>query len=128
MRALSLRSPWATLVADGVKSIETRTWQTHYRGPLLIVQSLGSTPLRVTHLIPPSALARVGDDPRGHALAVAVLADCRPMVEGDEAAACCRVYPRAWAWVLREVRRIQPFPVLGRLGMYEVALPGRLLP
>lgn len=33
---LSLWQPWATLVALGVKTIETRSWSTHYRGPLAI--------------------------------------------------------------------------------------------
>ena len=36
MRALTIRQPWASLIALGVKTIETRSWQTHYRGPLLI--------------------------------------------------------------------------------------------
>lgn len=36
MKALSLRQPWAWLVAAGLKPIENRRWQTHYRGPLLI--------------------------------------------------------------------------------------------
>lgn len=33
---LSLWQPWATLMALGVKTIETRSWSTRYRGPLLI--------------------------------------------------------------------------------------------
>lgn len=33
---LTLSQPWATLVALGVKTIETRSWQTPYRGPLAI--------------------------------------------------------------------------------------------
>ena len=36
MRAISMTQPWATLVAIGVKSIDTRSWRTWYRGPLLI--------------------------------------------------------------------------------------------
>lgn len=36
MKALSLRQPWAWLVAAGYKTIETRTWGTKYRGLLLI--------------------------------------------------------------------------------------------
>lgn len=39
MKALSLKEPWASLVASGEKIIETRTWPTQYRGPLLIVGS-----------------------------------------------------------------------------------------
>ena len=36
MRLLSLWQPWATLVAVGAKQIETRSWQTPYRGKIAI--------------------------------------------------------------------------------------------
>lgn len=36
MKAISLWQPWATLMALGAKQIETRSWSTSYRGPLLI--------------------------------------------------------------------------------------------
>ena len=36
MKALTLHQPRASLVALGVKTIETRGWSTTYRGPLLI--------------------------------------------------------------------------------------------
>ncbi len=36
MKAITLTQPWATLVAIGAKKIETRSWQTHYRGVLAI--------------------------------------------------------------------------------------------
>lgn len=36
MKALSMTQPWATLVALGKKKIETRSWYTGHRGPLVI--------------------------------------------------------------------------------------------
>lgn len=36
MRVLSLHQPWATLMAEGVKTIETRSWTTKYRGSVAI--------------------------------------------------------------------------------------------
>jgi len=36
MKALTIRQPHATLIALGVKHIETRSWPTKYRGPLAI--------------------------------------------------------------------------------------------
>lgn len=41
MKVLSLLQPWASLVVLGAKQIETRSWQTAYRGELLIHASLG---------------------------------------------------------------------------------------
>jgi hypothetical protein len=102
MKALSVRQPWANLIASGAKTIETRTWPTSYRGPLLIVSS--KTP-------------KV--EPAGCAVAIADLVDCRPMTTADEPAAQCEWYERAYAWVLDDIRPVKPVPVRGALGIYE---------
>ena len=39
MKALTLKDPWAQLAAEGVKTFETRSWGTKYRGPLAIHSS-----------------------------------------------------------------------------------------
>lgn len=36
MKAITLHQPWASLVGLGIKTIETRSWCTKYRGPLAI--------------------------------------------------------------------------------------------
>lgn len=36
MKAVTIIQPWATLVALGVKTLETRSWATKHRGPLAI--------------------------------------------------------------------------------------------
>ena len=36
MKALSILQPWAWLIVNGWKPVENRTWQTRFRGPLLI--------------------------------------------------------------------------------------------
>lgn len=36
MKALSVKQPWANLIANKQKGIEIRTWGTNYRGPLFI--------------------------------------------------------------------------------------------
>lgn len=41
MKAITLTQPWATLVAIGAKKIETRSWNTKYRGPLAIHAAKG---------------------------------------------------------------------------------------
>jgi len=43
VRALTLTQPWAGLVVDGEKTIETRSWQVAYRGPLAIHASKAMT-------------------------------------------------------------------------------------
>jgi hypothetical protein len=106
MKALSIKQPWANLIASGEKTIETRTWKTSYRGPLLIVSS--KTP---------------DIAPSGQALAIATLADCRPMSVLDETAARCPKYEGAYSWVLESIHKIEPFPVQGQPGLFEVVVP-----
>jgi hypothetical protein len=106
MKALSVKQPWANLLASGQKTIETRLWPTDYRGPILIVSS--KTP---------------NIHPAGFAVAIAELVDCRPMTPSDEAAACCAHYPGAFSWVLRNIQKIDIFPVRGKLGIYDVDIP-----
>ena len=36
MKAISIKQPWASLIAHGIKDIENRTWATKYRGKVLI--------------------------------------------------------------------------------------------
>lgn len=36
MKALSIKQPWASLIASGIKDIENRTWKTHFRGKIYI--------------------------------------------------------------------------------------------
>jgi len=103
MKAISLKQPWANYIASGQKTIETRKWSTKYRGKILIVSSKSPD-------IPPA----------GFALAVAEIVNCRPMVKADEKAAMCEVYPKAHSWLLKNVHRIEPFPVKGQLSLYEV--------
>ena len=44
-KVLSLTQPWASLVAIGMKKIETRKWATSYRGKLLIHAAAGLGPV-----------------------------------------------------------------------------------
>ena len=36
LKALTLTEPWASLMRYGAKQVETRSWTTHYRGPVAI--------------------------------------------------------------------------------------------
>src|SRR5688572_22461558 len=81
---LSLLQPWASLLALGVKRIETRTWGTSFRGWMAIHASMGklkpleeiiaSEPFRSTLLL--CDVDQVGELPRGQVVGVARLADC----------------------------------------------------
>ncbi|MBI3397311.1 ASCH domain-containing protein [Candidatus Woesebacteria bacterium] len=106
-KALSLKQPWANLVASGKKTIETRKWSTNYRGDIVICSSLNPKD-------PP---------PLGVALCVVELYDVKPMTKNDEKGACIKVYPKAHSWFLKNLRPINPpIPVRGSLGLFNLKL------
>ena len=105
MKAISIKEPWASLIFEGKKIIETRTWKTNHRGKILLCASKNpKTPLS------------------GFAFAVANLVNIKPMEKEDEEDACCEVYPRAYSWILDSVEIIDKFEVKGQLGLFEVPL------
>jgi len=108
MKAISLYQPYASLIASGKKTIETRRWFTRYRGDLLIVSTLKPV---------------VAGLPCGKALCIVEVFDCVPMRPAHEGQACCEWYAGAWAWRLRNIRQIEPFAVKGGRGFYDVKIP-----
>lgn len=114
MKAISLKQPWATWIREGHKTIESRTWSTKHRGPLLICASKQ-----------PDHYAMAGRQPRdfplGCMICVAELVDCRLMTRDDEEAARCMWESGRWAWILKHVRSVKQVPIKGQLGLYDVA-------
>ena len=92
------------MIANGSKTIETRTWRTNYRGPLAIHAS--ARPYKDMDL------------PTGGIIAVARLYDCRPMEAADEDAACIALYEGAYAWLLADVQPVALIPCKGMLGLW----------
>lgn len=116
MKALTIRQPWASLVALGVKTIETRSWSTSYRGPLAIHAGKARVPTfwhhRVDDDLPPAvdlvAMSSCwqwtehddffsGGDyrwvgPLGAVVAVVDLLDVVPMIDGHDLSGA----PRKW--------------------------------
>ena len=108
IKALSIKEPWASMIARGEKTIETRTKKTNHRGPLLIC-----------------ATKKPAIENAGHAVALVWLVDCRPMTKDDEEAACCPYEEGRYAWVLENVTPIRPYPVKGKQGIFTVDLPSK---
>lgn len=116
---LSAKQPWASMIAGGSKTIETRTWPTSWRGPLAIAASRTPDPSFEDRLT--SGL------PYGQALCIVLLTDCRPMTAADEHDARCDYCEGAWAWRFQGRWPLVRFGVRGRLKLYDVTvLPGHL--
>lgn len=105
-KAISLKQPWANLVAEGKKTIETRKWATPYRGDLLICSSKNPK-----------------IEPAGYALCIVNLYHIEPMKKSHEKRACIKVYPGAYSWFLRDLRPLKKLVgVKGKLGVFDLTL------
>lgn len=112
MKALSVRQPWAELIASGRKSIELRTWSTNYRGPLIIVASLARHS---------STLHQSVDGPRGVTVCVAELVNVELATASDATDAAFDTIPDGlFAWRLTSPRRLLPLSVKGKLSLFEL--------
>lgn len=123
MKALTVKQPWASWIANGDKPLETRTWSTTYRGPLAIHAGLAFDH-DAMKCVPPEGV------PRGVFLAVVDLVDCRPMTPADASHALCPYVDGKYVFVLRNVRRLglPSIKAKGKLGLWDTsALDGVML-
>lgn len=132
MRAITLWQPWASAIALGLKSIETRGWSTDYRGPLAIhaARRFGGEEKRFAQV--ERALGRLPARlPLGAIVCVVELVDVRTT---DELALTVgpieKLYgnyaPGRFGWILENVRALpDAVPYLGRQRFFNV--PDELL-
>lgn len=136
MKALTIRQPWATLIAVGAKRIETRSWATPYRGPLAIHAAKGFArdEIGLCHSQPFSTVLREhirvpSDLPLGAVIATAQLVDVRqmdsPPPDSPEFEAAFGFFgPDRFGWVLADVTPLpDPVPVAGKLGLWDFDPP-----
>lgn len=146
MKAISLWQSWATLVAIGAKSIETRAYATKVRGTIAIHAAKHWTK-ELAALTATEPFASVLDAagywnpaqlPKGKIVAVCELYDCRKICDGYLNGGNVTSYVTAnerafgnyatgrYAWMLRNVRALpEPIPFRGAQGFFEV--PDELL-
>lgn len=124
-KALSFRQPWAELVLQGKKTLDLRTWSTHYRGPLAVFASQTIEKERCQeHGIDPDRLTTG---------AVIGLVDLVGVVELDMEAYAARAsehlggreyHAPMFGWELANPRPLsEPLPARGRQLLFEVEIP-----
>jgi hypothetical protein len=125
-KALSLKQPWGNFIREGLKTIETRKWNTEFRGDLVICASK-SIDVHALKFFKEDLFNHfnheIKADPVGVTLCLAELYDCRKMKLEDEEAAMCEVYMRAHSFLLRNIRKLKPYPVKGELGIFDLRIP-----
>lgn len=116
MKALSVKQPWATLLVEGQKTIEVRSWGTAYRGHLLICAS--AAPRNVFWHDKVDMEHRLMH--AGCIIGIVDLIDVRPMVQADDDASAGHFMPSAMAWVIKPVSFCRPDPISGMLKLFDV--------
>jgi len=116
VKALTVRQPYAELIADGTKTIEVRSRPTTHRGVLAIhaAQTIADG-----YRDDPE----VRELPRGEVVCVVDVVGCRPLTPADVVAAwlpddfdCTDLY----AWELSNPRRVEPMPCKGALNLWQL--------
>lgn len=107
MKAISIKPHFAHQILCGTKTTEYRTWQTKHRGDLLICSSAA-----------PKEKGTIS----GHALIVCRLAAIEPLDKRELKQIGIDEQPEKpiYGWRLTNFRTIKPFPVKGKLNLFNV--------
>lgn len=123
MKVLTIKEPWATLIIEGYKKYEFRSWKTNYRGKILIHAGLS---------LEKDQLEKFKDYnlecSKGMIIGEAELVDCilvtdefdkelksiDPIVYGNSG------HVQNYAWKLENVKKYdEGIPVKGKLGLWN---------
>jgi activating signal cointegrator 1 len=144
MKAITIKQPWATLIALGEKEFETRSWQTKYRGQLAIhagktVDKEACDWSEITTALLKHGIKSHEDLPTGVVIATANLVECHKitadyygmydeekagtdkglLIEGDEWWFGDYTEGR-YAWELTNVQVLpKSVPAKGKLSLWE---------
>ncbi len=128
MKVLSIQEPYATLIKEGYKRIETRSWKTTYRGEIFIHSSSGK---RFLKEITNKELTTIVDKLNlsyGNIICKATLVDCIEMTEefihtikeNNQEYIMGNYEVGRYAWVLQDVTPLEnPIKTKGKLGIWE---------
>ena len=128
MKVLSLTEPYATFIKTGVKTIETRSWKTNYRGKIYIHASSTKIPKEYKNNLELMSLVDIDNLNYGNIVCSCELVDCIEMTDEfiDKIKNTRKneyltgVYSKGrYAWILKNVIVLdKPIKVKGHLGIW----------
>lgn len=128
MKVLSIKEPYASLVMNKKKTIETRSWKTNYRGELYIHASQSTIPKEYLQREGLKELIEDINMNYGHIICKCQLSDCISMSEEyiekikkeNPEEFICGVYEIGrYAWILEDIEIITPIKAKGKLGIWN---------
>lgn len=129
MKVLTIKQPWATLIMQGDKRFEFRSWQTKYRGDLLIHAGKG---------IDKEAMKRLAkylpdENPLGKILGKVTLVDCIRMcpefkemlLKENSDIYTKSSFSENFGWQVEDVQVFdEPIEAKGHLSLWEYDIDG----
>ena len=121
MKVLTIKEPWASLIIDGYKKYEFRSWKTNYRGKLLIHagKSIDKDMLYIANKY------NIKINP-GNILGEVEITDCikvddefNKYLKKDNSLVYRGSYKDDYAWKIEKVKKYdKTIPVNGKLGIW----------
>ena len=123
MKALTIKEPWATLIIEGYKMYEFRSWKTNYRGKILIHAGMSLEKDNAQKFKDYNL-----NYSKGAIIGEAEITDCifvtkeineklrqiNPLVYGKSG------HVEKYAWKLENIKKYEnPIPVKGQLGLWN---------
>lgn len=125
MKVITIKQPFASLIAEGLKEYEFRTWKTNYRGEILIHAGKG---------IDKKAMKKFEqyhlEYPSGCIIAKAYLSDCIK-INNEKRSELKEKNPLVYSGVIKDlewegygfklenVTKIKPIPINGKLSLWD---------
>lgn len=128
MKVLSLTEPYATIIKEGKKTIETRSWKTSYRGKLYIHASSTKIPKEYKNNKELMSLVDINNLNYGYIICSCDLVDCIEMtkefienIKQNKNEYISGVYAKGrYAWILKNIEIIEnPIKAKGHLGIWN---------
>ena len=124
MKVISIKEPYATLIKENIKNIETRSWKTNYRGEIYIHASKTSSKITDTKILELTKNLKMSN---GNIIAKATLVDCKYMdqefineIKQNKTEYLCGEYKKGrYAWILKDIEKINPIKAKGKLNIWN---------
>ncbi len=124
MKVISIKEPFATLIKENIKTIETRSWKTNYRGEIYIHASKTNHKNINPELYNLTKNLKMNN---GNIIAKANLIDCVYMdknflkeIKNNKTEYLCGEYKEGrYAWILKDIEQIPPIPAKGKLNIWN---------
>lgn len=125
MKVITIKQPYASLIAEGLKEYEFRTWKTKYRGEILIHAGKG---------VDKKALEKFAhlnlEYPKGCIIAKVTIADCleiteeiKEILKKENSLVYSGIIEdknwKGYGFKLENIKKIEPIFVNGKLSLWD---------